>query len=74
MATADQVYVPVSTTRALLVSHPWSGWPESVVDATAALPRKLNWAMFTLPTSERLLLHPDIDGHPLPGIAELLSM
>jgi hypothetical protein len=74
MATADLVYLPVSTMRALLMSHPRSGWPESVVHGSAALARKLNWAMLTFPTSERLLLHPDIEGHPLPGIAELLSM
>ncbi|MEA2362611.1 MAG: hypothetical protein QOD71_1756 [Thermoleophilaceae bacterium] len=73
MATADQVYLPVSNDHALLMSHPWSDWPEAVVAGTLALARQLNWAMLRFPTSERLLVHPDIRGHPFPGIAELLS-
>lgn len=42
MATADQVYQPENTTLALLMSHPWSGWPEAVVVGSAALATQLN--------------------------------
>ena len=48
VATAERLYMPVSTTAALVLSHPWAEWPEAVVHGTEELARRLNWAM--LPT------------------------
>jgi hypothetical protein len=63
--------MPVSTTAALVLSHPWAGWPESVVHGTEELARRLNWAMLTHPSNRELLLHPDVEHHPLPSPAKL---
>lgn len=71
VATAERLYMPVSTTNALVLSHPWAGWPESVVYGSEELARRLHWAMLSYPSNHKLLLHPDVDAHPLPGPAEL---
>lgn len=71
VATAEKLYLPVSPTRALVMSLPWASWPECIVHGTDALARRLNWATLTLPTSERLLMHPDVAAHPLPGPTDL---
>lgn len=71
VVTAERLYMPVSTTAALVLSHPWAGWPEAVVHGTEELARRLNWAMLTHPSNRELLLHPDIAHHPLPSPAEL---
>jgi hypothetical protein len=73
VATAERLYMPVSTTAALVLSHPWAEWPEAVVDGTEELARRLNWAMLTHPSNRELLLHPDIAQHPLPSPAELVK-
>jgi hypothetical protein len=67
VATAVQIYVPVSVTHGLVLSRPWAGWPNTLVRGTDELARRLNWAVLTFPPSDALLLHPDIDGHPLPS-------
>jgi hypothetical protein len=72
VATAEQIYLPVSTTHSLVLSTPWAGWPDALVTGTEDLARRLNWAVLSFPTSEELLLHPDIESHPLPG-ADVLS-
>jgi hypothetical protein len=71
VATADQIYLPVSTTHGLVLSTPWAGWPDALVNGSEELARRLNWAVLSLPTSDELLLHPDIDSHPLPRAAVL---
>jgi len=71
VVTAERLYMPVSTTVALVLSRPWTGWPEKVVSGTEELARRLNWAMLTEPSNFELLLHPDIEQHPLPSAAEL---
>jgi hypothetical protein len=71
VATAERLYMPVSTTTALVLSHPWAGWSEAVVWGTEELARRLNWAMLTHPANRELLLHPDIKQHPLPSPTEL---
>lgn len=71
VATAERLYMPVSTTTALVLSHPWAGWPEAVVHGTEELARRLNWAMLTHPSNRELLLHPDVAQHPLPSPALL---
>ena len=71
VVTAERLYMPVSTSTALVLSHPWAGWPEAVVHGTEELARRLNWAMLTHPSNRELLLHPDIAQHPLPSPAEL---
>lgn len=70
IATAQRLYMPVSTTAGLVLSHPWSGWEETVVHGNG-LARRLNWAILTHPANNELLLHPDISGHPLPSVVEL---
>lgn len=67
VATAEQLYMPVSTTHALLLSHPWTSWPEARVKGSRELATRLNWAMYTYPPNTELLLHPDVEDHPLPG-------
>jgi hypothetical protein len=69
---ADQLYMPVSTTHGLLLSHPWADWPTQLVNGTRELARRLNWAVLTSPMSEELLLHPDVASYPLPG-AQVLA-
>jgi len=71
VATAERLYMPVSTTTALVLSHPWSGWPETVVHGTQELARRLNWALLTQPANRELLLHPDVSQHPLPSPTDL---
>jgi hypothetical protein len=67
VVTAEKIYLPLSVTRGLLLSHPWTAWPDAAVRGTDALARRLNLAVMALPTSERLLLHPDVEEHALPG-------
>ena len=42
VATAERMYMAVSPTRGLVLSHPWSSWPEAIVDGTEALAERLN--------------------------------
>jgi Protein of unknown function (DUF4238) len=65
--TAERIYMPVSPTAALLLSHPWTSWPETCVHGSRALAQRLNWAMLSYPSNDRLLMHPDVKGHPLPS-------
>jgi hypothetical protein len=71
VVTAERLYMPVSTTVALVLSRPWAGWPEDAVVGTEELSQRFNWAMLTEPSNFELLLHPDIEQHPLPPPAEL---
>jgi hypothetical protein len=71
VATAERLYMPVSPSHALLLSHPWTSWPEASVQGTTELAVRLNWAMLSYPSNRELLLHPDIEHHPLPGAALL---
>jgi hypothetical protein len=73
VVTAEQMYMPVSPSRALLLSHPWTSWPETKVDGTRELAQRLNWAMLTYPSNNELLMDPDVEAHLLPGIACLAS-
>jgi len=73
VATADQIYLPVSPTHGLVLSHPWAGWPDALVNGTPELARRLNWAVLAFPTSDELLAHPDVQCHPLPGAAVLAA-
>lgn len=70
---AERIYMPVSPTRALVLSHPHSSWPEDRMEGDVELARRLNWAMVTFPTNEELLLHPDIEGYPLPTVSTLAN-
>jgi hypothetical protein len=65
--TAERIYMPVSPSRALVLSHPWSSWPEGHMPGTVEMAQKLNWAMLRYPTNDELLLHPDVASYPLPG-------
>lgn len=71
IATAERFHFPISTDRSLVLSHPWSNWPERAVYGMAELARRLNWATFTHPANRELLMHPEVTNHPLPGIAAL---
>lgn len=70
-ATAERIYMPVSPTHALVLSHPWAGWPERVVHGIEELAHRLNWAMLSYPSNRELLLHPEVKHHPLPSSALL---
>jgi hypothetical protein len=61
----------VSPSHALVLSHPWTSWPEASVQGKTELAMRLNWAMLSYPSNRELLLHPDIEHHPLPGAALL---
>lgn len=67
VATAEQMYLPVSPTQGLLLSHPWSDWPPARVNGSRSLAERLNWSVLCEPNNRRFLLHPDTDSHPLPG-------
>lgn len=73
-ATADEVRLPISPTRALVLTQPEPGRKlfdrsehERVYEADRAAARRLNWGTLTFPPSDRLLLCPDISEHPLPA-------
>lgn len=69
VVNAEQFHFPVSPTRTLLLSHPWSSWPEGRVRGTRALAERLNWATFIHPANGELLTHPELAAHPLPSPA-----
>lgn len=71
VATAEQLYLPTSPIQAVVLSHPWTSWPEARVKGTMELATRLNWAMLSHPSNEELLLHPDAPNHPLPSPALL---
>jgi hypothetical protein len=72
-ATADEVRLPISPTRALVLTPPEPGRKpfdisehehEYAGDQMAA--ERFNWGTLSFPPSERLLLSPEIAQHPLP--------
>ena len=65
VSTAERIYMPVSPSRALVLSHPWSSW-EGHMPGTTELSQQLNWAMLMYPGNRELLLHPDAASYPLP--------
>lgn len=72
VATAERMYMPISPRLALVLSAPWAGWPEGSVQGTPELAKRLNWAMYSYPSNGWILKRPDVEQHPLPGVAELL--
>jgi hypothetical protein len=73
-ATADEVRMPLSPTRALVLTPPepdrklfGRSKHERVYDADEAAARRLNWGTLTFPPCERLLLSPEVACHPLPA-------
>lgn len=73
IGTAERFHFPISTNRSLILSPPWSHWPEQAVHGTTELAGRLNWATFTHPANDELLMHPEVAHHPLPDIAVLDS-
>ena len=71
VATAERLYLPVSPRVAIVLSHPWSGWPEGIVNGDAGLAKRLNWAMYSHPNNRQILQHPDTGQFPMPTIFEL---
>jgi Protein of unknown function (DUF4238) len=71
--TAERIYMPVSATLALVLSHPWTNWPEAVVNGTMGLAVRLNWAMLSHLSNTELLLDPNVPAHPLPSPALLAT-
>lgn len=71
LAEPQQLYLPTSPTQAVVLSHPWTSWPEARVKGTMELATRLNWAMLSHPSNEELLLHPEAPSHPLPSPALL---
>lgn len=72
--TADEVRLPISPTRALVLTPPEPGRKpldrsehERTYAGTRTAARRLNWGTLTFPPSERLLLSPDVAQHPLPA-------
>jgi hypothetical protein len=73
-ATCDEVRMPISPTRALVLTPPELGRKpfdisehEHAYAGDRAAARRLNWGTLTFPPSERLLLSPDVTQHPLPA-------
>jgi hypothetical protein len=71
VATAEQFHFPLSPSRTLLLSHPWSGWLEGRARGSMALAERLNWATFIHPANEELMSHPGVGCHPLPSLETL---
>lgn len=73
-ATADEVRLPISPTRTLVLTRPEPGRKpfdlsehERAYVGSLSAARRLNWGTLTFPPSERLLLSPDVVQHPLPA-------
>jgi hypothetical protein len=73
-ATADEVRFPLSPTRALVLVPPTKPGEEAIYDCNVAAAARLNWGTLTFPPAHRLLLNPELPGHPLPGITELRGL
>jgi hypothetical protein len=73
VVTAERMYMPVSTTHGLVLSHPWTSWPEDLVSGKDELAQQLNWAVIVHPNNRELLLHPDIERHPIPAAGLLAT-
>lgn len=71
VVTAEQFHFPISPSRTMVLSHPWTSWPDGQVRGTRALAERLNWATYVHPANEELLAHPEIHAHPLPSLAVL---
>ena len=71
--TAERLYLPITPSLALVLSHPWTSWPEARVSGTRLLAERLNWATLVHPNSSELLCHPDVEHHALPGLSVLQS-
>lgn len=71
VVTAEQFHFPVSPSRTLVLSHPWTSWPEGRVQGTRALAERLNWATYVHPANEELLANPEIRTHPFPSLGVL---
>jgi hypothetical protein len=72
-ATADEVRLPISPTRALVLTPPEPSLKpfdhsryERANRGNVAAARRLNWGTLTFGPSERLLLGPHVATHPLP--------
>jgi hypothetical protein len=72
-ATADEVRLPISPSRALVLTPPEPGRKlfdrsrhERAYWGDTAAARRLNWGTLIFPPSERLLLGPHVRTHPLP--------
>jgi hypothetical protein len=72
-ATADEVRIPISPTRALVLTPPEPGRKpfdisehERAYAGDQAAAERFNWGTLSFPPSERLLLSPDTAQHPLP--------
>jgi Protein of unknown function (DUF4238) len=73
-ATSDEVRMPISPTRALVLTPPELGRKpfdlsehEHTYAGDRAAAKRLNWGTLTFSPSERLLLSPDVTQHPLPA-------
>jgi hypothetical protein len=73
IVTAERFHFPISTQVALVLSHPWSSWPEDFVVADTSDAARLNWATFTHPANGELMMHPEASGHPMPRPSFLLA-
>jgi hypothetical protein len=71
VVTAEQFHFPVCPSRTLVLSHPWTSWPEGRVNGSRELAERLNWATYVHPANEELLTHPETAAHPLPSLAVL---
>jgi uncharacterized protein DUF4238 len=72
-ATADEVRLPISPSRALVLTPPERGRKlfdrsrhERAYCGDTLVARRLNWGTLSFPPSERLLLGPHVKTHPLP--------
>lgn len=65
VGNAEDIGLPVSTTQLLVLTHPGMGLPEEKAVGDDALAAKANARTLSWPPGERLLMSPDIDGHPL---------
>lgn len=66
LGTADDIALPVSTTKALVLSWPESGLAEGLLPASEEFAARLNQRTLYWPLSEHLLLSLDVEAHPLP--------
>ena len=66
VGTADDIALPVSTTKALVLSWPDSGLNETLLRAGEDFAARLNERMLWWPPVRGLLVSLDVQSHPLP--------
>jgi hypothetical protein len=67
VGTADDIALPVSTSKALVLSWPGMGLDETVLPKEPDVAARLNDRMLWWPPARGLLVSLEVESHPLPA-------